>query len=230
MIQAIAIDDEPLALKVITSLIGRMEGITLVKTFTQPNEGLSYLKKFPVDLVFLDIHMPAISGMSLAKQLPENIMVIFTTAFSEYAVNSYELDAIDYLVKPINLPRLQKAVDKAIDYKNLTGKASNTASRSIFIRADLSLVKVNLDEVLYIEGLANYVQIQLLGKKPIISRLTMKQILEKLPDGEFLRVHRSFIVPIQRVTAVRLGMIYLQEKTIPVGRTYLEDVNTRWKQ
>ena len=159
MIHAIAIDDEPLALSVIQSLCDKTDAINLQKTFTQPNEALKYLRKFPVDLIFCDIHMPSMTGITLIKSLPQNAMVIFTTAFSEYAAVSYELNAIDYLLKPVNQKRFTQAINKAQEYSDFLNNKDQQVPKSIFIRADFSLVKIPLTDILYIEGLADYLKI-----------------------------------------------------------------------
>src|SRR5687767_4516036 len=150
MINAIAIDDEPLALTVIQSLCDKSEIISLQKTFTQPNEALKYLRKFPVDLIFCDIQMPAMTGVNLVKSLERRTMVIFTTAFSEYAAVSYELNAIDYLLKPINQKRFGQAITKAQDFLDYINRKDQLTVKSIFIRADFSLVKIPINGILYI--------------------------------------------------------------------------------
>src|SRR5688572_15722537 len=142
MINAIAIDDEPLALTVIKSLCDKSESVNLQKTFTQPNEALKHLRKFPTDLIFCDINMPAMTGINLVKSLQQNTMVIFTTAFSEYAAISYDLNAIDYLLKPINQKRFTQAITKAQDYFDYINKNNKGEDKDIFIRSDFSLVKI----------------------------------------------------------------------------------------
>ena len=159
MINAIAIDDEPLALTVIESLCRKNENINLHKTFTQPNEALKYLHKYPVDLIFCDIHMPAMTGINLVKSLRQKTMVIFTTAFSQYAAVSYELNAIDYLLKPINQKRFTQAITKAQEYLDYINRKDSSEEKNLFVRADFSLVKIPLDDILYIEGLADYLKI-----------------------------------------------------------------------
>jgi two-component SAPR family response regulator len=152
MINAIAIDDEPLALTVIKSLCDKSGSINLQKTFTSPNDALKYLRKFPADLIFCDIHMPAMTGIELVKSLQQNTMVIFTTAFSEYAAVSYELNAIEYLLKPINQKRFTQSIAKAQEYFDHAKKKDQSADKSIFVRADFSLVKIPLEDIQYIEG------------------------------------------------------------------------------
>lgn len=228
MINAIAIDDEPLALTVIESLCRKSEHICLQKTFTQPGEALKHLRKFPVDLVFCDIQMPSMTGINLVKSLQQNTMVIFTTAFSEYAVVSYELNAIDYLLKPINQKRFTQAISKAQEYFDYINKKDTAADKSIFVRADFSLVKIPLADILYIEGLADYLKIYIKDRKAIVARMTMKDMMEKLQSADFIRVHRSFILPFSKIEAVRGTTIFIGEKEFPIGRTYNDDFFSRY--
>lgn len=220
MINAIAIDDEPLALTVIKSLCDRSEHIHLQKTFTQPSEALKHLRKFPVDLIFCDIQMPAMTGINLVKSLQKNTMVIFTTAFSEYAVASYELNAIDYLLKPINQKRFTQAIAKAQEYFDYINKKDHNPEKHIFIRADFSLVKIPLSDILYIEGLADYLKIYIKDRKTIVARMSMKEMMEKLNSTDFIRVHRSFILPFGKIEAVRGTTIFIGDQAFPIGRTY----------
>lgn len=229
MIKAIAIDDEPLALKLIDAYCSQTNIVSLQKTFTKPNEAIEYLRTNLVDLVFVDIHMPAMSGINLVKSLPQSIIVIFTTAFSNYAVESYELNAIDYLLKPISFSRFEKAITKAKEFHQYAFKANYGDDSYIFIRADYSLLKVHLADILYIEGLADYLKIFVSNRKTIVARMTMKDMLEKLPNVDFIRVHRSFIVPFRRILSVRNNIISLQEKQIPIGKTYVDEFVKRYK-
>lgn len=228
MINAIAIDDEPLALTVIKSLCDKSESINLQKTFTQPNEALKYLRKYPTDLIFCDIQMPAMTGINLVKSLQQNTMVIFTTAFSEYAAVSYELNAIDYLLKPINQKRFTQAVTKALEYFDYINKKEQSADRNIFVRADFSLVKIPLADILYIEGLADYLKIYIKDRKTIVARMPMKDMMEKLHSTDFIRVHRSFILPFSKIEAVRGTTIFMDGKEFPIGRTYADEFFNRY--
>lgn len=225
---AIAIDDEPLALKVIQSLCAKSEGINLQKTFTQPNEALKHLRKFPADLIFCDIQMPAMTGINLVKSLQQNTMVIFTTAFSEYAAVSYELNAIDYLLKPINQKRFTQAITKAQEYFNYLHQKDNSADAAIFIRSDFNLVKIPLADILYIEGLADYLKIYIKDRKTIVARMPMKDMMEKLQATDFIRVHRSFILPFSKIEAVRGRTIFIGDATFPIGRTYADEFFNRY--
>jgi DNA-binding LytR/AlgR family response regulator len=228
MINAIAIDDEPLALTVIQSLCNKSNIINLQKTFTQPNEALKHLRKFPIDLIFCDIQMPAMTGISLVKSLQQNTMVIFTTAFSEYAATSYELSAIDYLLKPINQKRFTQAITKAQEYFEYIHSKNQSADKNIFVRADFSLVKVPTADILYIEGLADYLKIYIKDRKTIVARMPMKDMMEKLGSVDFVRVHRSFILPFSRIEAVRGTTIFLGDKEFPIGRTYADEFFNRY--
>jgi len=228
MINAIAIDDEPLALTVIKSLCDKSERIHLQKTFTQPSEALRHLRKFPVDLIFCDIQMPAMTGINLVKSLQKNTMVIFTTAFSEYAVVSYELNAVDYLLKPINQKRFTQAINKAQEYFDYVNQKDHSEEKNIFIRADFSLVKIPLSDILYIEGLADYLKIYIKDRKTIVARMSMKEMMEKLNSTDFIRVHRSFILPFGKIEAVRGTTIFIGDQEFPIGRTYAEAFFNRY--
>lgn len=228
MINAIAIDDEPLALTVIKSLCDKSESINLQKTFTQPNEALKHLRKFPADLIFCDIQMPAMTGINLVKSLQQNTMVIFTTAFSEYAVISYELNAIDYLLKPISQKRFTQAITKAQEYLDYINKKDHSTDKNIFIRADFSLVKIPLADILYIEGLADYLKIHIKDRKTIIARMTMKEMMEKLQSADFIRVHRSYILPFSKIEAVKGNTIFIGDNKFPIGKTYTDEFFSRY--
>lgn len=220
MIIAIALDDEPPALKIVENFCSRVDFMDLVKSFTNPDEALKYLAKFPVDLIFLDIRMPSVSGIQFRKQIPQDMMVIFTTAFSEYAVEGFNLNAVDYLLKPFTYERFLQAVSKANDFYQFFHQHESAVQQYFFVRADYSLVKVMLADILYIEGLDDYLKIHLADRKPLVARMTMKTMLEKLPVKDFVRVHRSFIVPLVQIEKVRNKMIYIKDVQIPIGSSY----------
>lgn len=221
MIRAIAIDDEPLGLQIISHYCGKIDFITLEKTFTKQSEALKYLKKFPVDLLFLDIQMPSKNGVDFYKMLDNNPMVIFTTAHSEYAVEGFNVNATDYLLKPFSAERFFTAVQKARNEFQFRQNAS--VQTHLMIRADYKLHRIEFDNILLIEGLDDYIQIHLNSNTKIVARLSMKAILEKLPDT-FVRVHRSFIIPIKKVKAIINKNIQIEDFIIPIGDTYKEDV------
>lgn len=228
MINAIAIDDEPLALTVIESLCARTGTVNLTKQFTQPGEALRHLRKFPVDLLFCDIHMPGMTGIDLVKSLPQSSMVIFTTAFSEYAAVSYELNAIDYLLKPIGHKRFAQAMAKAQDFYDHLHKKDKSEERSIFVRADFNLVKIPVADILYVEGLADYLKIFIKDRRTVVARMPMKDMEEKLHGTDFVRVHRSFIIPFSKIEALRGATAIIGDKEFPIGKTYTADVISRF--
>ena len=221
MIKAIAIDDEPIALKVIENFCHEIETITLEKTFGNAEEGLKYLKKFPTDIIFLDIEMPNLNGIDLYKQIKQNTLVIFITSRPDYAVEGFNLNALDYLLKPFTFERFKQATDKARDY---FASNNNQKTQHIFVRADYSLQKIMIDDITCIEALDDYLKIYINQQKTIVARMTMKAMLEKLPKTDFLRVHRSFIVPIKKVESLRNKTLQLGDKKIPVGHSYEEEV------
>lgn len=220
MISAIAIDDEPLALQVIEHFCSDLKQVRLERTFSKPTEALKYIHKFPVDLIFLDIKMPAISGINFAKGVSSETMIIFTTAYSDYAVESYELNAIDYLLKPINKARFLASIDKVESLYRLKKQSTILDEQCIYVRSEYKLVKIIVEDILYIEGLADYLKIYVKERKPILTRMTMKEMVDMLPVKEFKRVHRSFIVPDKRILSISNQKITLPERDIPIGKTF----------
>jgi DNA-binding LytR/AlgR family response regulator len=220
MIKAIALDDEPPALLVIKSFCNQTGFIELSKTFSKTEDAFKYLQSETVDLLFLDINMPSISGIDFYKQLPQKVMVIFTTAYTEYAVEGFNLQAIDYLLKPFTYQRFMQAVEKAKDYLAFQNKEQTGDKPAyIFLRVDYSMMKVAIADIMFIEGLDDYLKIHLQAQKTLVVRLTMKAMLEKLPD-DFIRVHRSYIVSFRHVESVRNKVIYIAGEEIPIGSSY----------
>ena len=220
MIYAIALDDEPPALEVLQSFCDQIEGIELKKTFTRSDEALKYLKKYPTDLLFLDINMPSISGIDFFKKVPHKISVIFTTAYSEFAVEGFTLNATDYLLKPFSFSRFEQAIEKAKIQLEKEQKNTAADSQFLFIRADYSLIKIPVTEILFIEGLDDYLKIHIRNQKTVVARMTMKSMLQKLPTDAFFRVHRSFIVSLSKIDRVKSKIIYIGNEEIPISATY----------
>lgn len=218
MIRAIAIDDELPALKVIENFCRKVDFITLERCFNKTGEALAYLERSPVDLLFLDINMPSLSGIDFYKPLKDTTQVIFTTAYSEYAVEGFNLNAMDYLLKPFTFERFMQAVNKVAEYRQLM----EHAPQYLFVRVDYSLVKIDTADILFIEGLDDYLKIHLHQQKLVVVRMTMKSILEKLPAKAFIRVHRSYIVPFSRIEQVKNKVITIAGETIPIGSSYEE--------
>ena len=222
-LSAIAIDDEPPALSIIEQFAADRSDIDLQKTFTKPSEAIKYLHKFPVDIVFLDIKMPSISGLELFKEIPETTQVIFTTAHSEFAVEGFNLKAADYILKPFSQDRFTQAVDKVVQQAKLMRNSEEAGTTHLLIRADYSLIKVNFSDISLVEGLDDYVKIHQDAGKTVVARMTMKRMMERLPKTNFVRVHRSFIVPLAKITAVRNKVIYLGAVQVPLGASYEDE-------
>lgn len=222
MITAIAIDDEPLGLKIISHYCDQIDFITLEKTFTQQSEALKHLRKYPVDLIFLDIQMPNKNGIDFYKMLDNDTMVIFTTAHSQYAVEGFNVNATDYLLKPFSEERFMMAIQKARN--EFEFRKNQSVQTHLMIRADYKLHRIEFEDILLIEGLDDYVQIHLTNKTKIVARLSMKGILEKLSEKEFIRVHRSYIIPLKKVKSIQNRTIHIEEFLIPIGDTYKDDI------
>ena len=220
---AIALDDEPPALKVIEEFCRKTDSIDLQKCFTKPTEALKHIRKFPVDLLFLDIEMPSLTGIQFMENLEQDLMVIFTTAHSRYAVEGFNLNAVDYLLKPFTYQRFEQAANKAKEQYHKIHQRDNIADQYLFIRADYTLLKVAIADIIYVEGLDDYLKIHLPNRSPIVARMTMKVILQKLPAKEFIRVHRSFIVPISKIQSIRSKSIVVEGVEIPIGTSYHEN-------
>ncbi|MFN8309632.1 MAG: LytTR family DNA-binding domain-containing protein [Chitinophagales bacterium] len=221
MIKCVAIDDEPLALELMREHISSKPSIELIATFNNPIEGRDFLRDHKVDLLFLDIQMPGMTGIELLKSINAPEAVIFTTAYPQYAVTGYELNALDFLLKPIEPERFEKAVTKALQYFQYTRQLSGR--EFIFVKSEYQLMKIDVGDIRYIEGLDDYVKIYVQGPRPILSHITMKALHEKLPKENFIRVHRSFIVPLSKIESVRNKKIRIGEKEIPLGESYQEE-------
>lgn len=224
MIRAIAIDDELPALKVIENFSGKLDFIRLEKTFLRPGEALQYLEKDPVDLLFLDINMPSITGIDFYRSIHTSILVIFTTAYAEYAVEGFNLRAVDYLLKPFTYERFFEAVTRVRD---IIDRRPAAPRDFLFLRIDYSLVKLAVADIHFIEGMDDYLRINLHGGQPLLVRMTMKAMLAQLPPGQFIRVHRSYIISIAAIQNIRNKVIYLQGHEIPLGASYEKDFFTR---
>lgn len=235
----IIVDDEPLAQDVLETYIEKVPELKLVKKCNNAFEANEALKSTPIDLMFLDIQMPQLTGIDFLKTLSKPPLVIFTTAYSNYAIEGFELNALDYLLKPISLERFMKSVNKAVDQLDLQRKESPASGGAhhgsteeegpdyIFVKADKKLVKVNFSEILYIEGLKDYVIIRLENSR-VITLQTMKSLEDKLPSNLFKRIHRSYIVNIGRIAAIVGNMVEVMEKGqakhLPVGKNYRDEL------
>jgi DNA-binding LytR/AlgR family response regulator len=225
MLKCIIIDDEPLPLELLSVYVSKIERIEVIGKFNDPVKAVDFIRNEQVDLMFLDIEMPHLNGIDLLKSLVTKPMVIFTTAYPNFAVDGFELNAIDYLLKPFDFERFKKAVDKAIEFNEFNSRPKGTkAEPFIFVKSEYKAVKINLNDIIYVEGMDSYVKIYA-GGRPVLSLMSMKAMLEMLPPEEFIRVHRSFIIPISKVKSIRNKVFLIGDKEIPVGGTYEEIVD-----
>lgn len=224
------IDDEPLAIRLLESYVLKTAFLELKGTYNSAVNALPELTRNPVDLLFLDIQMPELNGMEFSQILETDTRIIFTTAFSQYALDSYKVNALDYLLKPIRYTDFLKAAQKALQWFELTKKNQNredcqikikTSVESIFIKTEYKLVQVELKRILYIEGLKDYVKIYIENEThPILSLMSMKSMEEQLPDDRFIRVHRSFIVQPEKIKIIERNRIIFGKEYIPISDNY----------
>ena len=205
-INCVIIDDEPLAAELLLSYAKRISYLNVKGTFNSAIAAMRELREHPVDLIFLDIQMPELSGLEFARILPPQTRIIFTTAFNQYAIDGYKVNAMDYLLKPISYDDFLQACNKALEYftsQQIHTSNKEKADRFIFVKSEYKLVRINLDDVLYIEGVKDYVKIYFdNGDKPVMSLMNMKRIEESLPSPEFMRTHRSYIVNMMKVKVI----------------------------
>jgi len=227
MLKCIAIDDEPLALELLEDNISQVPYLKLVASCSNPIEAMQVLQQENVDLIFLDIQMPGLTGLQFIKTVTTKPMFILITAYEKYALEGYELDVVDYLVKPVSFERFVKACNKAWELHQLKTRKQSGAEMPayFFINADYSLVKVVFSDIMWVEGLKDYLKIHLKSTpRPLVARITMKAIEEQLPPSIFIRVQKSFIVSKEYVTSVRKNSVFINEIEIPVGDNYKEAI------
>lgn len=224
-LNCIIIEDEPLARNLLADYVSKVPTLNLVQAFGNPLEALEVLRAQPVDILFLDVQMPQLTGISLLKVLQNKPMVILTTAYSEYALEGYELDVADYLLKPVTFERFLKAVDKVtqrLSGENMTTVVSTEPQSSpdfVFVKDGTKSVKVNLSEILYVEGLKDYVTIHTKQQK-ITTLQRMKALEEQLPADKFIRIHNSYIVAVQAIDVVQKNEVHIGTVSLPIGDTY----------
>lgn len=219
--KAIAIDDEPIALEVVKSHASKVPFLELKAEFTDAFKALEYLQKENIDLIFLDIKMPDISGIDFFNSLSKKPLLIFTTAYSEHAVTSFEMDAVDYLLKPFSLARFIKACNKAnelFSFRNAAG-----ATDHLFVKTGYEQLKIMLDDILYLEAAGNYVTFVLKDKK-VLSRSTFLEAAALLPTDKFVRVHRSFIVAVNKIEKAERHQVTINKQLIPISEAYRQDL------
>jgi DNA-binding LytR/AlgR family response regulator len=222
-LKCVIIDDEYLAIKVLEQYAARIDGLTIVKTFKDPTEALTYLEQHETDLLLLDIQMPQLTGFDLLRKLPHPPMVIFTTARHDYAIHAFELDILDYLVKPIAFPRFEKAIARAVEYQEYLRIKNPSPAACIMIRADHRIHKIMLHEIIFLEGLSEYIKIHT-EEKLYITHGALKDILEKLPATDFVRIHKSYIISKKHITSFSKQTVQMKNgKELPIGRSFKDD-------
>ena len=221
-LRCIVVDDEPLAVRMIEGFVAKTPGVELVASFTDPVMALTAIRERKPDLVFLDIQMPDLSGLDLSKMIPDGVRVIFTTAFKQYAIDSYEVFALDFLLKPVRYQKFIEAVDKGKAWFAMKEAAEAAPSQeqadngSIFLKTDKVLQKISLGDILYVEGMKDYALFHLASlERPLMAHITMKAVEDMLPSTRFMRVHRSYVVALDRIDSVQPGM------DIMIGRTLI---------
>jgi DNA-binding LytR/AlgR family response regulator len=228
MLRCIAIDDEPLALSLLTDNISKIPYLTLIASCNDAFEAMKVLQENPVDLIFIDIQMPGLTGLQFIESLSQKPMVILVTAYKQFALDSYSLDVVDYLVKPVPVERFIKACNKAkalYELQQIKKSPDSMAPGYFFIHADYSMIKVEFDNIRYIEGLRDYIKIHLNDSvKPIITRQSMTGIEKLLPSSKFLRIHKSFVVAIASISSVRKSSVFIKDIELPVSETYKDAV------
>lgn len=222
MINAVAIDDEPLALGVVRSHAAKVPFVDLKAEFTDAFKAMEYLQHNPVDLLFLDIKMPDISGIDLLTCLSKKPLVIFTTAYTEHAVTSFELDAVDYLLKPFSLARFTKACNKAYELYNFRNSKEDKKDY-LFLKTGYEQVKVMFDDICYLEATGNYVNFELKDKQ-ILTRMTISEVESLLPADKFIRIHRSFIAAVNKVEKIERHQLVVNGAVLPVGSSYYQNL------
>ncbi len=228
MIRCIAVDDEPLALELLEDNISKVPYLHLVAKCSNPIEAMKALQEQPVDLMFLDIQMPGLTGLQFIQSLVRKPIVILITAYEKHALEAFNLEVIDYLVKPVSLDRFIKACNKALDlYELKTRKeGGSTNAGYFFVPVDYSLLKITFSDIVMIEGLKDYVRIHLKSSnKAVITRMSMKGIEDQMPAGQFLRIHKSYMVSIAHITAIRKNSVFIGAQEIPVGESYREVIS-----
>lgn len=223
MINCISIDDEPLALKQITGYIKKTAFLNLQANFDNAMDALQFINKNEIDLIFLDIHMPDLTGLDMANSLKNGPEIIFTTAYSEYALDGFKVNALDYILKPLDYATFLKSALKAqthFDRIKIGKEDLKASSNHLFIKSEYKIIRIEIENILYIEGMREYVRIHLENAKPLMTLISMKKIEEKLPSSSFMRIHRSYIVNLQKITTIERNRIIFNDVHIPVSDQY----------
>lgn len=227
MIKCVVVDDEPLAISLLNQYIRRCDGLQMVDGFTDALESISFINNNQVDILFLDVLMPDITGIGVLKKLTSKPIIIFTTAHRDFAVDGYEIGAADYLLKPFDFERFKKAVDRAVEHIRLRDKDNEDLLPGVFVKSDYKLIKINFQDIVYVESMDDYIRIYLQDARPVITLMSLKAFLEKLPLAGFQRVHRRYIVAMNKINLVETRRLILTTGVeIPVGDTYQQIIQS----
>jgi two-component system, LytTR family, response regulator len=235
-VNCIIIDDEKSSVEILKEMVGRLPFLNLLKSFTNPFEGLDFIQSHSVDLVLLDIEMPMITGIEIAKSLRNKPQIIFTSLDSKYAITGYDLDATDFLLKPLTFDRFLKGVNKASQMHRLNELSGTSNSHDknsnldfILVKTGYNTIRIDLDDILYCEGLKDYIKVHITGKT-IVTLNSLKKFEELLPDDRFVRVHKSFIISLAKIDSIQNNRIAIGKSIIPIGDNYKTKFNSKIRQ
>ncbi|MGH2647661.1 MAG: LytR/AlgR family response regulator transcription factor [Ginsengibacter sp.] len=226
-LKCVIVDEEPTSLEMIKKFLAKIPSIKLLQAFCDVNSTNAFLKNNHIDLLFIDINMP--TGIELVSSLKNKLMTIFTSAYQRYALKGFDLEAVDYLLKPLDFDRFRKAVKKAIQYYKYRQYSLGEETKSLLVRSDYKTIRIDLSDIEYIEGFVDYIKIHLTDQKPVLTLMTFKAIIEKLPPEEFKRIHRSYIVPISKIKMIKGKKVHLFSSVqLPVSKSFIDFLDY-WK-
>ncbi len=229
MIKILAIDDEPLALRQLAAYLKKVPFFELVDVCQSALDAMKALDEKDIDAIFIDINMPDLNGLDFVKSLQHPPLVVFTTAYQEYAVEGYKVDAIDYLLKPFGMGDVLRAADKVKRQYELLYSASVSSvdeDEALFLKTEYKVVRIPIRDIVYVEGMSEYLRIHLAGQKPVVALLSMKKMEERLPVGEFMRIHKSFIINLHHIVEINRAKVVLEaNEEIPIGDSYRDALN-----
>jgi DNA-binding LytR/AlgR family response regulator len=227
--RCLIVEDEPIARDILCTYISRVGKLDIVGQFGNAISAGAFLREHPVDLLFLDIKMPRMSGLELLRDLPRKPKVVIVSAYRDYALDAFDLDVVDYLLKPVTFERFLKAVERATSSGTRPAATVNQDRQFLYVKENKQVIKVFLDQILYLESQRDYVRIRLSGHEDVTTRQTISYYADLLPEERFVRVHRSFIVPIDKITAIESARLHVGKHILPIGRQFKSNILERMK-